>query len=324
MSDAESIKRINLIRGVVISTIGAAAGYLAFSFWAGWQGVEHAFAQVGWFGLAVAIGLSLLNYVLRFIRWQAYLAALGHAIPAGPSLAIYLSGFALTTTPGKAGELVRGLFLKAHDVPYFHAAAAFLSERLSDLMAVVLIALPGVFFYPSGRYVVAAAIIGIAALAIVLAQKRIFVTIEAWLRHHRSRLAQTAGQIIHLMLDARRCHTPGLLLFASILALLAWMAEALAFDVVLSRLGLSFGIWFAMPVYALATLAGALSFLPGGFGGAEAVMVALLLLKGVPEPTAVAATIIIRLTTIWFAVAVGLLVMSAGRRRFLQPSLVAR
>jgi len=310
--------RLKALRGVIVSTILAAEAYLAFSFWAGWHGVETAFAAVGWGGLAAALGLALLNYAMRFVRWQAYLAALGHAIPAGPSFAIYLSGFALTTTPGKAGELVRGIFLKARGVPYFHAAAAFLSERLSDLVGVVLIALPGVYVYPSGRYVVAAAIVGIAAGGIVLSQKRILLTIEAWLGQQRSRLARPLSQIVHLMLDARRCHTPKLLLIGLVLALLAWMAEALAFDIVLSRMGLPFGIWFAMPVYALSTLAGALSFLPGGLGGAEAVMVALLLLKGVPEPTAVAATIIIRLATIWFAVAVGVSVMAAGRRRLLR------
>ena len=69
-----------------------------------------------------------------------------------------------------------------------------------------------------------------------------------------------------------------------------------------------------MSVYALAMLAGALSFLPGGLGGAEAVMVAALTLKGVDQPSAVAATIIIRLATLWFAVALGLLATMLGKK----------
>ena len=69
-----------------------------------------------------------------------------------------------------------------------------------------------------------------------------------------------------------------------------------------------------MSVYALAMLAGALSFLPGGLGGAEAVMVAALTLKGVDQPSAVAATIIIRLATLWFAVALGLLALMLGKK----------
>jgi uncharacterized protein (TIRG00374 family) len=58
-------------------------------------------------------------------------------------------------------------------------------------------------------------------------------------------------------------------------------------------------------VYALAMLAGAVSFMPGGLGGAEAVMVGLLVWKGMDGADAVAATVLIRLATLWFAVAIG-------------------
>ena len=62
---------------------------------------------------------------------------------------------------------------------------------------------------------------------------------------------------------------------------------------------------FAMFVYAMAMLAGAISFMPGGLGGAEAVMVGLLVWKGMPGADAIAATVLIRLATLWYAVAVG-------------------
>ena len=60
-------------------------------------------------------------------------------------------------------------------------------------------------------------------------------------------------------------------------------------------------------------LAGALSFMPGGLGGAEAVMIALLTLNGVPMPVAVAATVFIRLATLWFAVVIGLVALIRSR-----------
>lgn len=59
-------------------------------------------------------------------------------------------------------------------------------------------------------------------------------------------------------------------------------------------------------------LAGALSFMPGGIGGAEGVMVALLMTQA-PAADAVAATVLIRLTTLWFAVAIGALALGASR-----------
>jgi len=50
---------------------------------------------------------------------------------------------------------------------------------------------------------------------------------------------------------------------------------------------------------------GALSFMPGGLGGDEAVMVGLLVWQGLDAADAVAATVIIRVTTLWFAVLLG-------------------
>jgi uncharacterized protein (TIRG00374 family) len=70
-------------------------------------------------------------------------------------------------------------------------------------------------------------------------------------------------------------------------------------------MGADIPLTFAVFVYALSMLAGALSFMPGGLGGAEAAMVALLVWKGMPSANAIAATVLIRLATLWFAVAIG-------------------
>jgi uncharacterized protein (TIRG00374 family) len=72
----------------------------------------------------------------------------------------------------------------------------------------------------------------------------------------------------------------------------------------------------AILIYAVTTVAGALSFLPGGLLVTEAGMTLLLVqsARGVDEPTAVAATLLIRLATLWFAVLIGLIALTALRR----------
>jgi uncharacterized protein (TIRG00374 family) len=79
-------------------------------------------------------------------------------------------------------------------------------------------------------------------------------------------------------------------------------------------MGLDVSLPFAFSVYSLSTLAGAISFIPGGLGSSEVVMLGLLTWTGIPEAEAVAATIIIRLATLWFAVALGGIVMIYGGR----------
>jgi uncharacterized protein (TIRG00374 family) len=71
----------------------------------------------------------------------------------------------------------------------------------------------------------------------------------------------------------------------------------------------------ATAIFLVAVLSGTLSGLPGGLGGTEATAVALLLLQGVAPETAILATAIIRITTLWFAVGIGVLVFPAAEMR---------
>jgi uncharacterized protein (TIRG00374 family) len=302
------------LHGLIASIALAAVGYLAFSIWGGWNDVLAAFGLVGLTGLAIALALSLVNYALRFVRWQMYLAALGNPVAHGPSAMIYIAGFSLTTTPGKAGEMLRGVFLKSRGVSYIRSTAAFLSERLSDLVAIVLMTLLGLSLYPQGAVLVAVGVAVVGGGLLLLSRADLLTKLSARLANRASKIARAGHHLLMLLIEAHRCHTPRILLFATILSLIAWSAEAFAFYLILHWMGVEVSFAFAFSVYALSMLAGALSFLPGGLGGAEAVMIGLLLWVGMPEAEAVAATVIIRLSTLWFAVALGGLTLFFGGR----------
>ena len=72
-------------------------------------------------------------------------------------------------------------------------------------------------------------------------------------------------------------------------------------------------------VLATSTLAGALSMLPGGLGVAEASVAAMLLLlvhdEAMDQGVAVAATLLIRFATLWFAVGLGAVALTVLRVR---------
>lgn len=301
------------LKALVLSIVAATAGYLAFSLWGGWEDVMDAFVLIGISGTVIALVMSLVNYGLRFVRWQMYLAQLGRRVDWLPSLRIYLSGFALTTTPGKAGEAFRGVLLKQRNVPFPATFAAFVSERLSDLVAVVLLTLLGLSQYPQARGIVLAGVVGIVVVLICLSSQTVLDKLHGWASERDGKLMAFIAHTTNMLGDARRCHSPGLLAMATLISVVAWGAEALAFYWVLNWLGADISLTFAVFVYALSMLAGALSFLPGGLGGAEAVMISLLVLKGMATPAAVAATVFIRLATLWFAVVIGLVALIKSR-----------
>lgn len=315
MSEFAAAQRRGL-RALLVSVIAAAGGYLAFALWGGWRAVAAALAHVSLPALALLLSLSLLNYALRFVRWHYYLALFGHRPPLAASLRIYLSGFALTTTPGKAGEALRCVLLQPRGVAYPHSLAALLAERLGDLLAVLVMAGLGLSVYPQGRGVV---LVLAAALVVVL----LLIQRSAWLealdrylrRHFSGRIGSLLAGAIETVLHSARLFSLPLLATSIVLGLVAWGAEGVAFHYLAHLLGAAIGLRTALFIYAFSMLVGAVSFLPGGLGSAELTMVTLLALNGMPHGGAVAVTVLIRLTTLWFAVLLGLAALLPVRGR---------
>jgi uncharacterized protein (TIRG00374 family) len=106
-----------------------------------------------------------------------------------------------------------------------------------------------------------------------------------------------------------------LLVGMTALSAVSWLCECLAAYVCIRGLGLHLSVADAIAVFSLGSLAGALSFLPGGLGVAETSMTGLIRVLGdVPKAAAAAATVLIRLATLWFAVAVGLVALAVEER----------
>jgi len=111
---------------------------------------------------------------------------------------------------------------------------------------------------------------------------------------------------------------PGPLVISVLLSTLSWYFECVAFLVVVHGFpGAAIGNQAGTFIYASMTVAGALSFLPGGLGVTEAGMLALLgdLGTGTGRSVAAAATFVTRLCTLWYAVLVGLVALFAFARR---------
>jgi uncharacterized protein (TIRG00374 family) len=102
-----------------------------------------------------------------------------------------------------------------------------------------------------------------------------------------------------------------------ILGLTSWAAEGVAFYIILVALDIPSPLGLAIGIYAVSILVGAISFLPGGLGSTEATMTLLLVLGGADTATAVAATLICRVATLWFAVILGAITISALQLRWI-------
>ena len=127
-------------RPLFISIIIAIALYFGAVFLGDYEATKEALAEIPLSGWAIIIGLSLVNYLFRYYRWDWYIRELsGVKIPLVRHLSYYLAGFALSTTPGKAGETIRSLYLTKHGVSYNQSISSFFVERFLDLLTIVLL-----------------------------------------------------------------------------------------------------------------------------------------------------------------------------------------
>ena len=288
------------IRAVILSVLLTIAAYVGISLYAGWRETVAIFSQIGWLGLAIALALSFLNYLLRFVRWDIYLKYLQHSIKAWPNFLIYVAGFALTTPPAKAGEAIRSYYLTKYQVPVSTSLAVLVSERISDLVAIVLLSCLGVWQYEVARMPILLTLIFIGLFGYLVVRPPQFI------QNHPHKIVSKINEII---VCCRRTNNLRNLIITSVISLFSWGAEAVAFYFVLHWLHWDISFNTAVFIYAISMLAGAISFLPGGLGGAEAVMISLLLLKGLDKQSAFAVSIFIRLTTLWFAVLLGFMAL---------------
>ena len=299
-------------RGLLYSIVGGAGLYLGLTLWSGadqiWQGLR----AVSPLTLAGLLLLVLAGYLVRFGRWHWYLRHLGEMVSWRDNLKAFLASFALTATPGKAGESVKAYFLKrSSNVDPARSLAGLFAERFTDVFSVVLVICVGLFSLPQGRWIVLG-IGGVQIAGIALLQRPrwvrrgVLLPLAGW---------STARQWVHplddMLTDTSALLRPRVLLGGILLGGLPWIGEGVAMYVLFDALGAeAIALHEAILIHAAATLFGAVTFLPGGLGGHEAASVSLSLLYGATQAQAVVATVLIRLLTLWFAVGIGLVSLS--------------
>ena len=308
---------VRVLLGVLF---GAVVFAVLGGFWADLDAVLEHVASFNWLVFFAALGLAFGNYMIRFAKWEYYLRLIGVRLGRAESLGVFLSSFLLTVTPGKIGEVVKSVFLKkSRGIPVSVTAPIVLAERLTDLIALMCLALIGISTYRYGVEALAASAALVALGLAILSVPKVSLGMIA-VCERLPVIGRVAPKLRTAYGSMRTLIAPLPLVFATIISIAAWSLECIAFFLVIR------GFQDADPellaatfLYAVATILGAISFLPGGLGVTEGSMAVLLEELGLmsDQASAVAATCLIRLATLWFAVLVGLVAFLWYRRVFL-------
>lgn len=254
------------------------------------------------------------------MKWHYYLGQIGvRSLGLADSAAVFFAGVAMTLTPGKVGEWLKSYLLKEMvGVPFFQTAPVVLVERATDGLAMVLLATGGLILFQVAWQLIA--IVLLIELAVLLV---CWVPALADLGFRiADRLPVVSGLVGHLRVSyasAQVLVQPKNLLIGIVLGFISWSGECVAFYLVLTGLGQpeSFELVVqAAFILAVASLGGSLLLMPGGLGIAEGGITGLAqLLLGMPRELAVTSALLIRLSTLWFGVTIGLVTLSLLARR---------
>lgn len=297
------------LKSLVLVLAAATAGYAVVLMLFGERNTLAVLGHLGsWVGVQAA-ALCIVNYVLRGLRWRMWMKHYGRQLGLLEGLRLYLASYTFTPTPGNLGEAVRGMLLARNPLSAAQSLVLYLAERVADLLCLLLLCLPlvGLLFdlFP-GHERLALRWGGGAVAVLALAAGLLFL---GW-RRLRLRWDGSSVQAVWQCLAWQPLRWFGL-------TLVAWAAQGWAVWLLCSAAGLDLSALRTSAMYAAAMVGGALSFLPAGLGGTEALLSGLLMLQGASTAQALGITVLVRLLTLGLAVAIGALALiySAAIRR---------
>jgi uncharacterized protein (TIRG00374 family) len=250
--------------------------------------------------------LAPLNYLFRYIKWNYYLRQIGLELPPEINRAIFLSGLSMTVTPGKLGELLKSYLIKEYKGTEISITSPIiLAERLTDAIAMILLASIGSLAYNYGRYVLLITLVflitGIAALYF----DGLFKLITGVLSKFKL-FSKYLHLFINFQQSTKKLFGFKSLIFAILIGIISWGFEGIVVFLSLKALGGEISLLGSIFVVSFSSIVGAISILPGGLGVAEGSIMGLLILWGISKEMAAATTLITRFSTLWLGVVIGI------------------
>lgn len=316
-----------MVRALVVALMASALVYAVIIFASDGPEVARALNGFSPWVLVTMLALSLACFVIRAVRWGMLMRLMGHRASLLDSIYLQLSGQTMAVSPGRVGEVLKPwLARESANMPMTEGVALIFAERVADLIAVAILSVYGLTAIGAELWALAA-VVAIIVGAIAVASSKHFhklahkVASKSLPEKHQAALTGLSGTLgSSLSLRALSWSVP--------MSVVAWGLEGVGFALCMRELGFSgLEMSSAVSVYAVSTIAGALTFLPGGIGMTEASMAGILVAVGMNASAASATTLLTRVATLWWGVGLGWLCLlsrpAAFRRLLSQVALGA-
>lgn len=301
-----------------LSFLIAAGLLLLLIRWAGLQRLAEILKRTSLAGLGGAAAIYAVTWAARTWRLRRFVSHAGRTVPAAELFKVHIAGYALNSLlPAKLGDVAMIVYLKMRGLTLARAAAIAVQLRILDLLACVLLCVPGLWLLfredvpdairtPLLLCVLLLAIpLCGAALDRTNAFGRLLGRLQArWGRALPGRVLAKAGEAYA---DYREIVTSGWLFAASLgMSLAIWVGDALTGWAVAAAVQAPVGFGWMLFAVSIGNIGKVIPITPGAVGVYESVLAGMLVLGDVPPDVAVVIALLDHLLKKLFNLAVGL------------------
>lgn len=250
---------------------------------------------------------TFLGILIKGFRQSILLKVVGVKILVKENFLLYFAGLSMIVTPFGSGELIKSYFLKKQkNYEISKTSPVVLSERFHDFLAIISMigvtllvfnSIPAIALFIFG-------IIFVTFILIVIRKKGLMELVLT--KFLKIKFMKKFTESILVSHESIKKLAKNKILFkAFILSLLGITSDAIAVYLSFLAMDIQLNVLLTSQIYFVSSLIGILTLLPAGIIVTETTMISLLFSEGIQLSIASVLVLLIRLTTIWFATAIG-------------------
>lgn len=294
----------------ILVLFGSLGVFVAVAAFGGFTNVVSIIGHAALAVYALAFLCVFLSYCFRYLKWNYYTKRLGLKVPHRKNFLVYLSTNGMAITPGNVGSVIAAYTLKKITGVRFSKIAPMITIQLfTDFFGFALFALAAALII--GRYIIYVAVLDVILIVPFL------LIINPWLFNLLKRKKKKGNILKKVYRHARHYYISQNVLNNKrtyIVSLLfttpADILNSMALYFSILAIGIKPHIISSIFVFSTAQIFGMITALPGGIGAADATFVVLLKsMFNMSSALSSAVTIMARLATVWFGVALGIIAL---------------
>ncbi len=259
--------------------------------------------------IPIILALHFLVVILRIFRQKILFDSIKVQLSLKEHFLIHLAGLALIMTPGGLGQSVKAVYLKEkNNISYGKSISLTLSERFYDLLSVIPVIFAMSFFVNSFEARLSSITVSILLITIliIVRNKKIFNFIisrlpKIWIL---TNIVENSDELFNVLkqLTLKKTFT-----LSFLIGIGSWVVAGLAFYYSFIAFNLDLTFFETTLISLVPIVIGTLSFLPGGIGAIEIIMMGFLSSYDLDNSLSSALVLFTRITSIWFLTIIGII-----------------